>query len=348
MRQVEPERRAGGMKAARGDRIARAARVAVLGLQAADVEPALPQAGARELPGRVVLQAHAVDEAQVVDEDGLVLGLRDPLPGALEAADGEHGLGVEVGRPGAEGPQPEGAAAVPGVHALAAVLLGELQPVLGAERVRRHRRPFREVEGVLGIDVREAWIEPLLAELHGVAKGLGVPPARGDEPRAIGRRRAVRQAAVQAPDLDSPAIEIPRHPGRHRHQAAVAVAEVGGQAAGVDVDAVDDAAVDDAERALEAPQVERLVELEAVEDERDVPRLAAADAERGRVVGRGDAGELLDDAAHVAADRRREHGVVVAHAERRRLLLAHDRELARRDDDLLDEGRIALFIGWST
>ena len=212
------------------------------------------------------------------------------------------------GRPGAQRPQPEVAVPVPVVHALAAVRLAELEPVVGDQAVRRQQVLGERRKERFEVGVRETGIEPVLAQLHGVAQGLGVPGAGGDQPGAVPRRGAVGERLFRVPS-SARVGRAPAAPRSTSHQAAVAVAEVRREAAAVEVDAVDDPAVDQAERALEALQMERLVELEAVEDERDVPRLAAADVERGRVVGRGDAGQHFDDAAHVAAERRHEHGV---------------------------------------
>ena len=69
------------------------------------------------------------------------------------------------------------------------------------------------------------------------------------------------------------------------------VAEVGGESSAEEVHAIDQLGVDEAERALEALQVERLVQLEAVEHQGDVAGLAAAYVERRRVVLRRDSGE---------------------------------------------------------
>ena len=68
------------------------------------------------------------------------------------------------------------------------------------------------------------------------------------------------------------------------------VAPVRGEAASKEIDRVDDPSVDEAERALERAQVERIVELEPIENQETSLARASAGVERRRAVGGGDAG----------------------------------------------------------
>ncbi len=99
--------------------------------------------------------------------------------------------------------------------------------------------------------------------------------------------------------------------------AAHVVAVLGGHAAGGEVDALDEIGVEHAQRTIEVAEVERVVDLGAVDGEQRFFTPAAANVERGAEVTTGDPGQHLEHSNGVIGE--------VRHA----LHVRRDRETSR-------------------
>jgi hypothetical protein len=150
------------------------------------------------------------------------------------------------------------------------------------------------------------------------------------------------------------ALPIPHRLGGHLEDAALAVAVLGGEAAGEQVDAPNRLDVDDAEQATDKiALVEGLVEFHAVENHQHFVRLPASNGELGRKIVGGDAGQPRHRAGDVLGE-----GHILELPATQRLTayrpVTHDRVAARRDHDFtqadrlggqLDSAGIGLFAG---
>src|SRR5262249_36099247 len=128
------------------------------------------------------------------------LGL--PFARAVHPPGRDNRLGLEGRAPGIEQPDPYVAAPVRRVDALGTSGLAELQPVHRDETMRRDHVVRGQLDRALQVEVLEARVEPILAELHVVADRLRVPGTGGDEPGPARPRRAVGEARVDGAGLD--------------------------------------------------------------------------------------------------------------------------------------------------
>lgn len=87
------------------------------------------------------------------------------------------------------------------------------------------------------------------------------------------------------------AVEIVGRPRGDVDDTAEPITVVRGERAADKIDPLDDLGVHQAEGALESQQVERFVELESIQHNRDVSCLAPSNIERGRVIRRRHSGE---------------------------------------------------------
>ena len=91
------------------------------------------------------------------------------------------------------------------------------------------------------------------------------------------------------------------------------VSEIRRKPAAEELDTVHDVGIDQAERALEALKVERVVELQSVEDQRNIPGHTASHVECGRAAADGHSRKKLDHPADVTTERRGENGLLPGH-----------------------------------
>ena len=207
-----------------------------------------------------------------------------------------------------------------------------------ARNERLERAARRVVEGV--VDAREAvgvlrLAEVVLAEIREVAE---VAAASGHQRVAAtaGELRGGERAGVEQvePELEVARVRGPH--GRGIDDRAHAIAVLDRKAAGVELDAVDQPRIEQADRAQEILQVKRLVQPQPVEHDRGLVRLAAAHgADAGKAVGRR-AGQALHGAQRLVGETRHVLHLLLREERVRREIAGREPIAAGLHDDFFE------------
>ena len=210
------------------------------------------------------------------------------------------------------------------------------------DRVARHQRFERglRVLAELVVHASEAvgvlrLAEVVLAQVREIAD---VAATAGEQrvPAPAGELRGRERARVEQiePDLEVARVHGPH--GRRVDDRAHAIAVLDREAARVELEAVDQPRVEQAHRAQEVLQMERLVQAQAVEHDRRLVRLAAAHRADAREAVGGRAGQALHGAQRLVGEARHVLHLLLREERARRDFVAREPVSAGLDDDFFE------------
>ena len=266
--------------------------------------------------------------------------MTQPAAIPIKAPVGEDGFPGEIFAKAALPTGPEIVARVVAVEIRISRFL-ERQRIAGVQDVQRERVLGREIIFNLGGDVVVARIELVVTALHFECE-VGVAATGGGQPTSATLRK---RALIRSPDAGkaqaegSAGLQGRAAGGFHREHCGEAVAELGGEPPGHQIDAGDRGEIDDGERTVDVLEVKWLDQIDAVEAGEHLGVGRAAHPEfRGEIIG-GEAGEAGNGAVKIFAELGQGGEIRCGERGAGDDGLARNPEAARGDDKIIERDR---------